>query len=469
MKKTVLCLLLSLLLIPLHGIAETSESTGFDLGSLAEDTVFLANLEDPTQSILGLERNADKKRYPASTTKIMTCIIALEESEPDEFVSVSKRACNLSGRNSKMGLEPGEHFRMIDLLYGLMLPSGNDAAIAIAEHIGGSIDGFAELMNRKAEELGMEHSHFMNPHGLHHDNHYTTARDLALLAAYAMENETFREIVSTAKHTVKSKEGRKLVLKNANRMLRDMTAETYKPYSCLYENAIGIKTGDTHLAGKCLVAAAKKNGTTYLLVLLNGQNAPEKAKGLEKDKYAAQRFYDAIELFEYAFEHDTVSFGIDELRSRSLPETYAAVPDPDKTLVTEVLYRIEWNEADELTLPRWIADELLRDPLPEDVIAYTVDSYRVPVGEKAGTASIVLNGLPVFTGDLIVEEYTYPPTPEPTEEPVYIVVDETPLPTAAPTPGAAVSPSPSWIPIPTENPTSGPWFFRLLRCGGCSS
>ena len=153
MKHTVLCLLLIVLLLPFHGIVETSESTGFDLKSLAEDTVFLVNLEDPTQAILGLERNADKKRYPASTTKIMTCILALEESDPDEIVTVSKRACNLSDRNSKMGLEPGEHYKMIDLLYGLMLPSGNDAAIAIAEHLGGSVNGFADLMNRKAQEF----------------------------------------------------------------------------------------------------------------------------------------------------------------------------------------------------------------------------------------------------------------------------------------------------------------------------
>ncbi len=258
MKKTVLCLLLAVLLFPVFGKAETTESTGFDLTELAEDTVFLVALDDPEHAILGLERNADTKRYPASTTKIMTCILALEKSDPDERVKISKRACNLSERNSKMGLKPGESYPMIDLLYGLMLPSGNDAAIAIAEHIGGSVDGFAKLMNAKAKELGMTGSHFVNPHGLHNAEHYTTARDMAILTAYAFENDTFREIVATVEYTAVSSEGRKIVLRNSNRLLRDVTANTYTPFSCLYENAIGVKTGDTHLAGKCFVAAAQK-------------------------------------------------------------------------------------------------------------------------------------------------------------------------------------------------------------------
>ena len=278
MKRIVLCLLLCILLLPVRGKAEASDPTGFDLSTLAEDTVFLANLDNPSESILGLERHADTKRYPASTTKIMTCILALELAEPDALVTVSKRACNLSERNSKMGLVPGERFTMIDLLYGLMLPSGNDAAIAIAEHIGGSIAGFAVLMNEKAEALGMTGTHYVNPHGLHNDAHYTTARDLAVLTAYAMQNETFRSIVATPECTATSADGRVLELKNANRLLRDIVVTGYEPYSCLYPDAIGVKTGDTHLAGKCLVAAAKRNDTTYVLVLLHGQRRQKAAK-----------------------------------------------------------------------------------------------------------------------------------------------------------------------------------------------
>lgn len=466
MKKTVLCLLLSVLLLPFRGVAETSDSTGFDLQSLAEDTVFLVNIEDPEHAILGLSRNANKKRYPASTTKIMTCILALEQGDLDQYVKISKRACNLSERNSKMGLEPGERYRLIDLLYGLMLPSGNDAAIAIAEHIGGSVDGFAALMNKKATSLGMQDSHFMNPHGLHHSEHYTTAHDLALLAAYAMQNETFREIVATTEYTAKSKDGRELILRNANRLLRDTTAMTYTPYSCLYENAIGIKTGDTHLAGKCLVAAAKKNDTTYLLVLLNGENAPENAKGRAKDKYSAQRFYDAIELFEYAFANDTVTTDVDRLRNLHLKETYAVSPDPHESIATEILYRIEWNLSDSVTLPRWQSDVFFRDPFPEDALSYSIDTYHADIGERAGTVSVVMDGRVVFRGDLIVDDITYPPTPEPTEEPVYVVQDETPVPTPVPTPSAAptAAPTPAWIPVEDEPPKTGGFFWSLFRC-----
>lgn len=464
MKNIVLCLLLSILLLPMYGTAETSESTGFDLKTLAEDTVFLVDLNDPTHAILGLERNADVKRYPASTTKIMTCILALELCEFDEPVKISKRACNLTERNSKMGLKPGETYPMIDLVYGLMLPSGNDAAIAIAEHISGSVDGFVKLMNKKAKELGMKGTHYMNPHGLHHAEHYTTAQDLALLTAYALENDAFREIVATAEYRAISTDGREIMLRSANRLLRDVTANSYKPYSCLYEYAIGVKTGDTHLAGKCLVAAAQRGDTIYLLVLLHGKNAPDNAKGREKDSYAAQRFYDAIKLFDYVFENDTVTLNADDLVRRCLPDTYAVSPDPSRSFATEILYRIRWNDADTLTLPRWQAELFARDPFPEKYVTYSIDTYTAPVGTVAGSAAVTFNGEIVFRGDLIADEYTYPPTPEPTEEPILIITVETPEMTPTPQPGSP-SPTPEWIPIATEPPRQPfSWFYRLFRC-----
>ena len=463
MKRIVLCIVLSILLLPLRGTAETNESTGFDLETLAEDTVFLVNLNDPTHAILGLERNADVKRYPASTTKIMTCILALELSEFDEPVKISKRACNLTDQNSKMGLKPGETFPMIDLLYGLMLPSGNDAAIAIAEHVGGSIGGFADLMNEKAKALGMTGTHFMNPHGLHNAEHYTTARDLAVLTAYAFENDLFRTIVATTEYTAISTGGREILLRSSNRFLRDLTANTYKPYSCLYANAIGVKTGDTHLAGKCLVAAAQKGDTVYLLILLHGKNAPEDAKGREKDAYAAQRFYDAIELFEYAFANDIVTLQIGDLIRRCLPDTYAVSPDPSETLATEILYRIEWDDSETLTLPRWQAELFAKDPFPEEYVTYRIDSYSAPVGTKAGSVSIAFQGQTVFQGILVADDYTYPPTPEPTEEPILIVTEETP--SSTPYVFGTPEPTPEWIPIATEPPKeTGSWFFRVFRC-----
>lgn len=452
MKRAVLCLLIGLLLLPLMRGIDSADSTGFDLEALAEDAVFLANIDHPSEAVLGLERNADQKRYPASTTKIMTCILALEMCEPDEPVKIGKQATKLSEKNSKMGLKAGEVYPMIDLLYGLMLPSGNDAAIAIAEHIGGSVAGFADLMNEKAAEIGMEHSHFTNPHGLHNDEHYSTARDMAILAAYAMQNDTFSEIVSAIEYTAHSTDGRAITIKSSNRLLRDATAYSYTPYSCLYEHAIGIKTGDTHLAGKCLVAAARRNRTTYILVLLHGKNAPASATGLDKDQYSAQRFFDAAKLFDYAFSEDIVSVSVQDLIDRCLPETYAVDLDPAQYAAKAALYRIDWDADATLLLPRWQAEAFATDPFPEDNLTYTITSYLAPVGAKAGTVSIEFDGESVFRADLIVDEYDYPPTPSPTPQPTYLIVETTPETSAHP--------------VPTEAPTQQPlaWLWGLLRC-----
>ena len=452
MKRTILCLLIGLLLF---SVGKTSDSTGFDLDALAEDSVFLANIENPSESILGLERNADVKRYPASTTKILTCIVALEQCEPDEPVTVGKSACRLTEQNSKMGLIAGEVWPMIDLLYGLMLPSGNDAAIAIAEHIGGSVAGFADLMNEKAEQIGMTNSHFTNPHGLHNDEHYTTARDMAILGAYAMQNETFAEIVAATEYTAHASDGRELLLKSSNRLLRDASAKTYTPYPCRYEYAIGIKTGDTHLAGKCLVAAARRNETTYILVLLHGKNAPASAEGLDKDVYSVQRFYDAAELFDYAFREDVVSVSVADLIDRCLPETYALTLDPTQYTARGVLYRIEWDASASLVLPRWQADAFARDPFPEENLIYRIPTPVVPVGTKAGTVSIVFENRAVFSADLIVDEYDLPPTPAPTEEPTYQIVTEVTVPD---------EPTPMPIPSTSPEPDFFALLFRLLSC-----
>ena len=456
MKRTILCLLIALLLVPIPIGGKASDSTEFDLDALAEDSIFLANILNPSESILGLERNADVKRYPASTTKIMTCIVALECSEPEEKVTVSKHATRLSEKNSKMGLKADEVWSMRNLLYGLMLPSGNDAAIAIAEHIGGSVAGFADLMNKKAAALGMKNSHFVNPHGLHNDAHYSTARDMAILAGYAMQNETFAAIVATTEYKARSEDGREIVLKSSNRLLRDASAKTYTPYSCLYPYAIGIKTGDTHLAGKCLVAAARRNDTTYLLVLLHGENAPASAKDLEKDAYTVQRFYDAARLFDYAFAEDTVRVSVGDLLNRCLPETYAIDLDPERYVARAALYRINWDADATIELPRWQADAFALDPFPEENLRIAVTSKTAPVGAKAGTVSIVFENRPVFSADLIVDEYDLPPTIEPTAAPSFSVLWETPAP-LAPTPYA----------LPVETPQPG-FFARLFRFFSCA-
>lgn len=207
--------------------------------------------------------NADERRGMASTTKIMTALVALENAMAADAATVSYNASRTEG--SSLYLKVGEKMRISDLVYGLMLNSGNDAAVVLAEHIGGDIERFAEMMNETARKIGANSTHFTNPNGLYEEGHYTTARDLALIARYAMKNESFRQIVSTKKHTVKTipTEGnaeRSIYLLNHNKLLN------------MLEGCNGIKTGFTKKTGRCLVSSAKRNGVELICVTLNDGN-----------------------------------------------------------------------------------------------------------------------------------------------------------------------------------------------------
>ena len=202
------------------------------------------------------EKNAYDKLPMASTTKIMTALTVLENCNIDEIVTIPKNACGVEG--SSIYLEAGEKLTVRQLLYGLMLRSGNDCAVALAIHTGGSIEGFSKLMNEKAQMLEAYDSHFTNPHGLHHKDHYTTAYDLAIISSYAMKNSVFREIVSTKKIEIPcTTRNYSRVLVNKNKMLAK------------YEGATGIKTGFTKPAGRCLVSSAVRDGMELICVVLN--------------------------------------------------------------------------------------------------------------------------------------------------------------------------------------------------------
>lgn len=202
------------------------------------------------------EKNADVKRAMASTTKIMTAILTIEAGDLDREFVVDSYAIMVEG--TSMGLREGDRVSRRDLLYGILLPSGNDAANAAAVSVGGSIGGFVELMNEKAEELGLTSTHFVTPSGLDADGHYTTAHDLAMLTAYAMKNETFREIVACSSAQVEFGNPPYMrTLYNSNKMLHR------------YEGAIGVKTGFTDNARRCLVSAAERDGTMLIAVTLN--------------------------------------------------------------------------------------------------------------------------------------------------------------------------------------------------------
>ena len=237
------------------------------------------------------ENGSTDKFYPASTTKILTCILAIENTEDlDAIITVP----SVTDRGSVMGIREGEQISMRDLLYGLMLVSGNDAAEAIAKTVSGTVDSFAVLMNAKAIELGMVNSHFVNPNGLHNEEHYSTAYDMGLLAAYAMQNEIFREIVATKEYTTSptnyAPDGHELV--NTNRLVN--TPEGKKNLEYAY--ATGIKTGNTIPAGYCLVASATKDDTDLIVVILGD---PEGYVPSEL------RFENAAKLFDRGFVNIT--------------------------------------------------------------------------------------------------------------------------------------------------------------------
>ncbi len=209
-----------------------------------------AILYEPQTKTVLFSKDADTQRAIASTTKIMTAVVALETLSPDMQVTIPKSCVGIEG--TSMYLKEGEKLTVEDLLYGLMLSSGNDAAVAIAYFGGGgNVSAFVELMNEKAKELGMENSSFKNPNGLSEEGHFSTARDMAILASYAMENPKFSEIVSTKTKTVAGR-----ALSNHNKLLR----------TC--EGAEGVKTGFTKAAGRCLVSSAKRGDMRLVAVTL---------------------------------------------------------------------------------------------------------------------------------------------------------------------------------------------------------
>lgn len=247
-------------------------------------------IEEKTGRIV-FEKNSKEKLYPASTTKILTAILVLENCNLSDTVTVNKSALTQIPDGYVVGnLRAGEEFTVENLLYALMLKSANDVAVVFAEHVSGSVEEFSNLMNQKAIEIGCTNTHFVNPNGIHSSEHYSTAYDLALIAKYCMKNETFKQIVSTQEYTLPKTnlyayEDRKF--ENTNNLIHSNS-----PY--YYEYSTGIKTGYTKEAGSCLISSAKKNDINYISVVLNSNSS----------KYGKNtRFTDSIEIFNYGFEN----------------------------------------------------------------------------------------------------------------------------------------------------------------------
>ena len=249
MKKILSCILAIILITTAIGILPTHAVSL----SLSAKSAILIDAESGT---VLYQKNAFVKRPMASTTKIMTALLAIESGDVDRLVKIDNRARGIEG--SSIYLAEDEVLSMRDLIYALLLASANDAAAAIAFEISDSIEGFADLMNQKAEELGLTSTHFVTPHGLHDDEHYTTAYDLAKLTAAALRNDIFLEICSSKSKTIplNQNEGTRY-LTNHNKLLSS------------YNGCIGVKTGFTKKSGRCLVSAAERNGLRLIAVTLD--------------------------------------------------------------------------------------------------------------------------------------------------------------------------------------------------------
>ena len=222
------------------------------------------------------DKDMHKRMYPASTTKILTGIIAVENGEMSDLIRMSWEAIHTEGTH--IGLQEGEQLTLKDLLYALLLNSANDAAEGIAEHYGKSVEKFSTVMNKKAVEIGAVHSNFVNPHGLPEENHYTTAYDLALIGQYAMQNEKFREIVKEKTMTIsRADPDAQKYLANHNKLLWN------------YDGTIGIKSGYTVSAGQCIVAEVKRNDRELIAVVLKSDGS--------------NIWSDAEKLFDYGFDN----------------------------------------------------------------------------------------------------------------------------------------------------------------------
>ncbi len=335
------------------------------------EAAFLIN---PSTNTVIFEKNADTRMYPASTTKIMTAYLALIKLDLSKELTASAAAVDIDRDGSNMGLSQGEVLTGKQLLESLMIHSANDAANVLAEAVAGSISEFVDLMNTTASELGMKNTHFANPHGYHDENHYTTARDMAILAQKAMENETFAEMSKMTSLVIQptNKYKTERIFRTRNALINP-----YSDISLQYRFATGIKTGHTSDAGYCFVGSAIRNELDLISVVFNSPNFN-------------QSFKDTKALFEYAYSKyrmRTVIKG-DEIASTckvrwALGKDHLVLKTTDdvKALLPRDTYTAE------LLKSEFIINDKITAPVKE--------------GEILGKANFYYNGELVATADLI--------------------------------------------------------------------
>lgn len=313
-----------------------------------------AALYQPETKTFLYTKNADERLPMASTTKIMTALVAIENTDPSDVVAIDDSAIGVEG--SSAYLKSGDVLTMEELLYALLLQSANDAAVAIACHISGDIDSFSALMNEKAKELGLTNTSFTNPHGLDNEEHYTTAKELAIIASAALNNERFKEIVSTYKKSFVSEE-RSRTYVNHNKLLY------------LYDGCVGVKTGFTKKSGRCLVGAAEKDGLCFISVTLD-------APSDWNDHSAMLNFgYESLERICFAEEYDHV-YKLPVIGGESEYITVANTEGADAIIKKDEC----WPE-EHIKLVRYTVAPISRGDILGEII-YTVDGKemaRLPI------------------------------------------------------------------------------------------
>lgn len=368
MKKTVFSLFLAVaILINCISGASAITPTNFDISA---EAAMLVSLD--TGNIL-YSKNADKKMYPASLTKIMTAVLIIENTQDfdNEIITVSEHSLKiLEGTDSSVsGLKPGEQLTARQLLYCLLMSSGNDSANVAAEHYGGTIDRFVQMMNSKAAELGMHSTHYVNSHGLHDQNHYTTVWDIYKLTLHAMSLPLFMEVVSATRYSMPATNknpARTLVTTN---YVQDPTTQYF------YKYAKGIKTGYTDPAGRCLISTASKNGYNYMCILMNCPVKDEKGNRVRKE------FGDSKNLYEWAFNNFE----------------YKSVIDPNLPL-GEIAVDLAWNKDYVSLLPESEFSAIIPKEADNSTIKVEVlpkaEKIDAPVekGEVLGEARLIYAG-----------------------------------------------------------------------------
>jgi D-alanyl-D-alanine carboxypeptidase len=339
-------------------------------------------LLDATTGAVLYEKNADEQIRPASTTKILTCIVALENASLDEVVTVGPEGDWTGSGYSLLNTKNGEKIVMKDLLYGMMLVSGNDAAAAVAVHVGGSEAGFADMMNDTAKRIGMTSSHFVNAHGTDKDDHYVSARDMALLTLYAMKNEAFMDIVGCATYDMpKTNRNSARTVSNTNKLLLKDDSEYYR-------YTTGIKTGSTPKAFGCLVSSAKK-GETQLACLVFGDETEKRT----------ERWPLTRSLFDYGFDNYrtlNVQSVIDSADTISINVENAAEGD-DGVLKLSVI-----NTGEEYrTFETGFADSIESSGVKSEIELYSGETLSAPVGE--GDAVGIITYRSAETGDIVCQ------------------------------------------------------------------